>query len=76
VAKPIVDGLEQDLAGNADVVRLNALSSIGQQAAGHFGVRGLPTLILVDGSGQEVLRQMGIIRPAPVREQVELLLAP
>ncbi|GAB4426835.1 MAG: hypothetical protein Kow0031_06690 [Anaerolineae bacterium] len=71
-----MDGLEQDLAGSADVVRLNALSSIGQQAAGHFGVRGLPTLILVDGSGQEVLRQIGIIRPAPVREQVEQLLAP
>lgn len=76
MAKPIVDGLEKDLASKADVVRLNAFSQIGMQAAGRFSVRGMPTLIVVDGNGEEVLRQMGIIYPGPVREQIEQLLAP
>jgi len=73
VAKPIVDGLEQGLSGKASVIRLDALSAIGQQAAAHFDVRGMPTLIVVDGQGEVVLTQMGIIRPSPVRDQVERL---
>ena len=74
MAKPIVDGLEKDLAGKADVVRLNVLSSIGQQAAAHFGVRGMPTLIVVDGQGQVMLTQLGLVRPAAVHDQIDSLL--
>ncbi len=73
MAKPIVDGLERDLAGQAQVVRLDVLSSVGQQAAGHFGVRGIPTLVVVDDHGQVVLTQVGLLRPGEVRRQVELL---
>ena len=76
MAKPIVDGLENDLNGKADVIRLNAMTTIGRQAAAHFGARGLPTLVLVDGNGQVVLTQVGIIRSGPVLEQVEQLIAP
>jgi len=76
VAKPIVDGLEKDLKGKADVIRLNAMTSIGRQAAAHFGARGLPTLVLVDGNGEVVLTQVGIVRPGAVLEQVEQLNAP
>ena len=76
MAKPIVDGLEKELEGKADVVRLNAMTSIGRQAAAHFGARGLPTLVLVDGNGEVVLTQVGIIRSGAVQEQVELLIAP
>jgi thiol-disulfide isomerase/thioredoxin len=76
VAKPIVDGLEKDLEGKADVIRLNAMTSIGRQAAAHFGARGLPTLVLVDGNGEVVLTQVGIIRARAVQEQVDQLVAP
>ena len=76
MAKPIVDGLEKDLKGKADVIRLNAMTSIGRQAAAHFGARGLPTLVLVDGNGEVVLTQVGIVRPGAVLEQVEQLNAP
>ena len=76
MAKPIVDGLEKELTGKADVIRLNAMTSIGQQAAAHFGVRGLPTLVLVDGNGQVVLTQVGIIRSGAVLEQVDQMVAP
>lgn len=73
MAKPIVDGLERDLTGQAKVVRLDLLSPIGQQAAAHFGVRGIPTLVLVDGAGQVILTQVGLLSPGEVRSQVERL---
>jgi len=75
VAKPIVDGLEKDLAGKAQVHRFDVLSRIGRQAAVHYGVRGTPTLLVVDGNGQSVLSQVGIIRPGAVRDKVDELLA-
>ena len=71
-----MDGLEKELVGKADVVRLNAMTSIGRQAAAHFGARGLPTLVLVDGNGEVVLTQVGIIRAGAVQELVEQLIAP
>lgn len=73
MAKPIVDGLEQDLAGRAKVMRLDLMSSVGQEAAGYFGVRGIPTLLVVDGKGEVILTQVGLIRSGEVKSQVELL---
>ena len=59
-AKPIVDGIEKDLQGRAEVVRLNAASSLGRDLAGRYGVMGLPTTLVLDGSGEVVHRQVGI----------------
>lgn len=75
MAKPIVDGLEADLAGQADVIRLDLLSAVGRQAASDFGVRGLPTLVLVDGQGEVVGMQVGLIRAGAVREAVDKLVS-
>jgi len=72
--KPIVDGLEKQLAGKAEVVRLDVMSDVGRAAAARYGVRGLPTLVLVDGHGQPVYNQAGIVRPGPVIEQVDTVL--
>jgi thioredoxin-related protein len=74
VAKPIVDGLEKKLAGKAAVIRLDVMSHVGRQAAAYYGVRGMPTLVVVDGNGQSVYSQVGILRPAQVVEQVEAIL--
>jgi hypothetical protein len=73
VAKPIVDGLENKLTGKAEVIRLNVLSRVGQQAARRYGVRGVPFLVVVDGSGQAVYGQAGIPRSGQVIEQVDFL---
>lgn len=75
MAKPIVDGLEQDLAGQAKVMRLDLMSSVGQQAAGYFGVRGIPTLLVVDGKGEVSLTQVGFIRSGEVKSQIERLVS-
>jgi thioredoxin-like negative regulator of GroEL len=74
VVKPIVDGLEKKLAGKAKVVRLDVMSEVGRHAATRYGVRGVPTLVLVDGFGQPVYNQAGIVRPGQVIDQVEAIL--
>ena len=54
-----MDGIERELAGRARVVRLNMLSAEGRELAVRWGVRGVPTLIVLDGRGETVLRQVG-----------------
>jgi thioredoxin-related protein len=75
LAKPTVDGLERDLDGKAPVLRLDVMNPVGKEAAARFGVRAVPTLIVVDGEGQVVLTQVGRLHPADVRAEVEELLS-
>jgi thioredoxin-like negative regulator of GroEL len=69
-----VDGLERRLAGKASVVRLDLMSQVGRQAAARFGVRAVPTLLVVNGDGQVVLTQVGMLRPGDVQAQVDELI--
>ena len=71
-----MDGLEQDLANKADVLRLDVFTPLGRRAAASYGVRGTPTLIVVNGRGEAVLTQVALVRPGSVKAQVEALLAP
>jgi thioredoxin-like negative regulator of GroEL len=73
VAKPIVDGVEKQLTGKAQVIRLDVTSQVGREAAARYGVRGVPTLIVVDGDGQPVDTQVGFIQSDRVIEQVEVI---
>lgn len=75
MAKPVVDGLENNLAGKAEVIRLDVLSQVGRQAAARYGIRGVPSLVVVGENGQAVYGQAGIPRPGPVLEQVETILS-
>nr|MBN1229113.1 thioredoxin family protein [Anaerolineae bacterium] len=70
MAKPIVDGIENQLGTEADVIRINALSDVGRDAVAYFGVRALPTLIIVDGCGSVVERIAGIPNARTVTERV------
>jgi thioredoxin-related protein len=70
VAKPIVDGIEQDLGGRASVLRLNVMTEVGSQAARQYGVRGVPTLIVFDGSGNVVEQSVGVPNRKDVVTQV------
>jgi thioredoxin-related protein len=40
--------------------------NVGRQLAMRYGVRGVPTLVLLDGNGDVVLRQAG----SPRREEI------
>ena len=47
-------------------MRVSTGSVAGNQIAQRFGVRGIPALLVFDGEGQVVLRQVGRITKEPV----------
>ena len=57
------------------MVRLNILSRVGREAAGRYGVRGMPTLVIVDQNGQPVYGRYGVPLPSQIVGEVEALLA-
>jgi thioredoxin-related protein len=60
VAKPIVNGIEKDLKGRAEVIRLDLLSRVGREVAATYGVSVAPTTILFDGEGNSTFRTEGL----------------
>jgi len=73
LAKPVVDRLERDLAGQAQVLRLSALSGVGRQLAGRYGVRGVPTFLLFDGTGEMVHYQVGRLDSNRIKVEIDAL---
>jgi thioredoxin-related protein len=73
LAKPVVDRLERDLEGQAKVLRLSALSSVGRQLGARYGVRGVPTFLLFDGMGQMVHYQVGKLNADEVKSEIEAM---
>lgn len=59
-AKPVVNGIEQDLKDSAPVIRLDIGSDMGKAVAGRFGVAGVPTVLVLDGDGNVVHRESGV----------------
>jgi thioredoxin-related protein len=66
-----VDGLARALEGRAQVLRLNVMDDVGGELAMRYGVRGVPTFVLLDGRGEVVLRQAGM----PDRTAIESAVA-
>ncbi len=60
MAKPVVDRLERALQGQGEVIRLDVMSNLGLTVARMYGVRATPTLLVFDGAGNIVHRQVGI----------------
>jgi thioredoxin-related protein len=73
MAKPVVDRLEQDLQGEAQVLRLSATGSVGRQLAMRYGVRGVPTFLLFDGSGQMIHYQVGRLDAEQIKTELDSL---
>ena len=70
-----MDGLERRLEGKAPVMRLDVTTLVGRQAAAALGVRGVPTVLVVDGQGQVVHSQAGFIKAVEVEAQVDQLIS-
>ena len=68
-----MDGLWRQLEGEAELVKLNALSGDGRAAAREYGVRAVPTLLVFDGCGTLIDAQVGLMNAqraaAAVREK-------
>jgi thioredoxin-related protein len=71
LAKPVVDGLARGLEGQAQVLRLSVTDDVGGQLAMRYGVRGVPTFVLLDGGGEAVVKQAGM----PDRAAIEAAVA-
>jgi thioredoxin-related protein len=73
LAKPVVDRLERDLEDQAQVLRLNAWSGVGRELAARYGVRGVPTFLLFDGTGQMVHQQFGRLDADRIKAEIDSL---
>jgi hypothetical protein len=65
-----VDGLADDLKGQAGLLRLDLTSKVGRAAAREYGVKVIPAILVFDGSGRIILRQSGAPEAAPIRKAV------
>ena len=68
-----MDRLERDLEGQAEVLRLSAVSGVGRELAVRYGVRGVPTFFLFSGSGELVSYQVGRLDADLVKSEIEAL---
>jgi thioredoxin-like negative regulator of GroEL len=59
MAKPVVDGLEQTLQGKLTVARVDVTTDDGEVVAQKYGVRAIPTYVLVDAQGTILYRKTG-----------------
>ena len=73
MAKPVVDRLERELAGEVNVVRLNVHEPVGDAFKEPLGFQFVPTFILLDAEGTEVWRSLGSIERAEALLQVAQL---
>jgi len=55
------------------VLRLNASSDIGKQLGARYGVRGVPTFFLFDGTGEMISYQVGRLDADLVKSEIEAL---
>ncbi len=68
-----MDGLERKFDGRLTVIRLDFLSPVGRIAARRYGVWLIPALILFDERAQERSRQLGLLNPAEITNQLNLM---
>ncbi len=65
-----MDGLEQELAGRLNIVRINIQEPVGRELAPVYDFEYTPTYIFFDARGQELWRTIGEIDPQKVRQSV------
>lgn len=61
-----MDGIERRVDDQAQILRLRVTDSVGRKLALRYGVRRVPSLVLLDGSGNVVLKQSGMPKPEEI----------
>jgi protein-disulfide isomerase len=72
-AEPIVNGLKEEWADDVLVLQLNIHKKANEQLVRQLNAQFTPTFVLLDESGDEVWRQVGVIDATEARRQVELI---
>ena len=55
------------------MLRLSAYSTVGRQLASRYGVRGVPTFLLFDGTGELRHYQVGKLDAERVKAEIDAL---
>ena len=71
-AKPIVDGIEADHAGELVVLRVDVQDAAGKELAREYTVLATPTFVFFDAQGEELWRSVGTISAGQVEEALSL----
>ncbi|MBK9053633.1 MAG: hypothetical protein IPL78_22845 [Chloroflexi bacterium] len=69
--EPIVDGLEQEFAGQIAVLRLNADDPVNAQLMQDMGLRGHPSFAVLDTQANITARFFGPQTAATLREAIQ-----
>lgn len=59
ISKRSVDAMEEDLAGHAVVIQVSADEQVGRDASRVYGMRSLPTFVVLSAEGREIYRDTG-----------------
>ena len=70
----MVDGLESELEGQVQVIRLSVTSDVGRSAAVRYQIRAMPTFLVLDGTGRVRYVKGGIVAKADLLRGIEPLL--
>jgi len=70
-----VNGIEKDLRGKAELLRLNILTPVGAEIAERYEVPGVPTLVVLAPGGEVVYRSTGMPDRAEVVARVAAISA-
>lgn len=73
---PIVNGLEDEFGSEISVVRLNAADSESAALQSQYGLRGHPSFVVLDASGDVIERFFGPQSEETLRMATELALKP
>ncbi len=71
-----MDGLEADLIGRAQVIRIDILSEPGRAIAASYGVRSVPAFLVLDRSRNIIMTQAGLPQVNALREAALLAYQP
>ena len=69
-AQPIVDGIEEEYAGELLVLQVNVQSETGKDFAREFGSF-TPTFVFLDAQGDELWRSLGTLDAEQVRSSMQ-----
>jgi hypothetical protein len=70
MARPIVDGLAREAAGEVDVLRVSVASPAGRALGNRWRARAVPTFLLFDQAGREVWRTFSVPTVDALRERL------